>query len=662
MRILKQPPQRPTTLGALIIALLKCASNLRTRAALQIIFPIILIFTFATLLIAQEGPAAIEITDPQVPRNAVLLAQGTVDITFKLNIANVKRVRIRVVTPLDAATRDISIDPSQTLHSVSINLFKGTNRITLFGFNGDAPDPAISKAIDVTCNGRRCGAADMLIRDVAEQENSDRNALVNTFTAANNKSFPPALEPGSENSKPTLGTLIDHPSSVDSNNLALATPLTARKASKTSSSTPSATTEAIPAFPPCNSDQMPSVVTGHVTVKAETGESRKASEPIMAPSDLAQADIEVTDGVDHHTVTSNASGNYNFSVCKAGEYTISVTKNGYITKEPFVVSSSDIEKHVNVELLVRPLGEYSRAIVGFEQAGASAAKGTQKYFFDLTLSTPVFGKSDPLFGRRGRAWGSVRLTSVPQQITSPVTTFATGFAQQVANVKVNEVAQAIQFLAGGELRIHKWNENLIFGSFDGSTSNRFTLSLIAGGGMTTPVNPRETLDVFKVSPGAPGLPTIPAGKDFIAFVSPDRDRFFRQYYAGLRLQTYYFDYRNPSIPLQRFPATLDITFGQNEAVTGGRLRGGVLRLLGFYPLPYSGLKFINIFGTALMKLSRTKITDPLILEPAPAGTTVPAANVFLLTVPQINRDYYRVGVGIDFISLIKKWTETPTPK
>ena len=111
--------------------------------------------------------------------------------------------------------------------------------------------------------------------------------------------------------------------------------------------------------------------------------------------------------------------------------------------------------------------------------------------------------------------------------------------------------------------------------------------------------------------------------------------------------------------MKRYPAVLDITFGQNEAVTGGRLRGGVLRLEGFYPLPYDGLKFINIFGTALMRLTQTNITDPLILERAPEGTTVPAANVFVQTVPQINRDYYRIGVGIDFMALIKRLRDTP---
>lgn len=339
----------------------------------------------------------------------------------------------------------------------------------------------------------------------------------------------------------------------------------------------------------------------------------------------------------------------------AGNYVISVSHGNFSAQESVYVSETGADPAVvDLQLLVRPLGEFSRAIVGFEQAGASAARSTQKYFFDLTLSAPLpFQRNvDPYFGPRSRAWGTVRVTSVPQQVTSPVGQFATGFAQQVSNVKVNEVAQAIEFLAGVDVRLT--DKMWTFGSFDGKTSNKFTLSFIAAGGAITPLNPRDTLETFRIFPGAAGLPPIPPGKEFITFVSPDRDRFFRQFYAGIRAQGYYFDYKNSDIPLKRYPATLDITYGMNESVTGGRLRGGVIRIEGFYPLPYEDLSFVNLFGTALIKPTRTQISDPLILEPAPAGTTVPANNVLLVTVPQINRDYYRVGVGVDFVSLIRK--------
>jgi hypothetical protein len=391
----------------------------------------------------------------------------------------------------------------------------------------------------------------------------------------------------------------------------------------------------------------PVAVTGLVTIKNNGATFNAKGAKVVFSEVKANGDREPL----AETVT-DANGNYSITVTTnaTSQYVVTASVAQSSVEAPFIGASP-----VNIDLVVRPLGSFSRAIVGFEQAGASSARSTQRFFMDLTLSSPLpWGNVDPFFGRRARSWGSIRITSVPQQITTGVAEFAGAFAQNVGEVKVNELAQGVEFLAGGEYRLTGSGTSR-FGSFGSETSTRFTLSFILGGGIITPFNPRETLEIFKVFPDAPSLPTIPAGKDFVAFVSPDRDRFFRQYYAGFRVQTYYFDFRNPDVPMKRYPATLDITYGQNEAVTGGRLRGGVIRLEGFYPLPYDGLKFINLFGTALIKPSRTKITDPLILEAAPAGTTVPANNVFLLTIPQINRDYYRVGVGIDFMSLISKW-------
>lgn len=360
------------------------------------------------------------------------------------------------------------------------------------------------------------------------------------------------------------------------------------------------------------------------------------------------------------TITGS-EGKYSVLLDKGSDYIISVKTENFATSEPLSIpeNEADTLKGPDLQIIVKPLGEFSRAIIGVEQSGTTSAKGLQKIFMDLTVSAPLpFAKNiDPFFGVRGRAWGTVRVTTVPLPSSTTIGTLISEFGTVVSNLKVSEVAQAVEFLAGGEYRLFsrkKPRPAFPFGSFDNSTANRFTLSLIAGGGAITPINPKDTLEIFKVSPDAPGLPPQAIGKDFIAFVSPDRDRFFRQYYAGLRAQTYYFNAQNDDIPLNRFPATLDLTFGQNESVTGGRLRGGVLRLEGFFPLPYEGMKFINLFGTAIIRLSRTQITDPLLLEPAPAGTTVPAANAIVLTIPQVNRDYYKIGVGIDFMSAVKK--------
>ena len=321
----------------------------------------------------------------------------------------------------------------------------------------------------------------------------------------------------------------------------------------------------------------------------------------------------------------------------------------------------------------KALGELSRAIVGFEQAGASSSKSAQNFFFDLDVSIPLAFRHpsaakvaeesnkekqkdvDPYFGPRLRSWGEIRVTSVPQQIHTSVGGFAASFAQQAANVPVNEVAQAAEFLAGVQYRIGETAKAKSYFGFGHDTTQKFAVSLLAAGGAITPTTPRQSLEVFQVPTFDQSFFTkFPqaTGKQFIAFVLADRDRFFRQYYAGFRFETYYFDLKGEEIKL-RFPATLDITYGVNEAVTGGRVHGGVIRLEGFYPLPFQTAQFVYLFGTALIKPARARIVEPLILQPAPADTPVPAANVALVTIPQINRDYYRIGVGIDFISFYK---------
>src|SRR5262249_30119626 len=101
-------------------------------------------------------------------------------------------------------------------------------------------------------------------------------------------------------------------------------------------------------------------------------------------------------------------------------------------------------------------------------------------------------------------------------------------------------------------------------------------------------------------------------------------------------------------------SSLDVAFGGNEAVTGGRFRGGVLRIGFFQSVPVGGWAgSIFFYGSFMLKPARAKVVDPLFLRPA-TGITVPAENVAMAFSPQINRDYYRVGFGVELLSLIKE--------
>lgn len=301
-------------------------------------------------------------------------------------------------------------------------------------------------------------------------------------------------------------------------------------------------------------------------------------------------------------------------------------------------------------------------------------------------SSAILQSSDPLDARFW-LWLNARITSLPQTSATKVTDVTTvgNFANTIVSGGVKDVTQGFEFNVGPEIVLLKPRSGIPFQSGYGKDKiARLGLSFILGGGAITPFNPQSTAEIFKVNQTVIDRFPNAVGKDFVAFISPDRDRFFRQYYAGLRLKTYYFQrkrvaaqynlcdsvkkstpatqmvlQRNPDCSLMedlvdQFPGIFELTFGQNESVTGGRLRGGVFRLEGFYPLPF--VPSVYVFGTALMKLSRTKINNsPLILEP-PSGS-IPALSdpkVDIETIPQINRDYYRIGVGVDLLHLIRK--------
>ena len=83
------------------------------------------------------------------------------------------------------------------------------------------------------------------------------------------------------------------------------------------------------------------------------------------------------------------------------------------------------------------------------------------------------------------------------------------------------------------------------------------------------------------------------------------------------------------------------------------MQGGVLRLEGFFPMPFEKINYLYLFGTSQMKLSKTNFSDPLILRRVD-GLALPRPDTVIVTLPPVNRDYYRIGFGVDFISLFTK--------
>lgn|GEM_PF-5093552 len=347
----------------------------------------------------------------------------------------------------------------------------------------------------------------------------------------------------------------------------------------------------------------------------------------------------------------------------------------------------------------------SRVIVGFEQAGGSSAQSETKPVLDFFFMTPfIYDRKEdcdkldeekrPKCDERNRDrrilprfgfWGDVRLAATPDQIAA-AQVFPATLVNQVDKARSVDLVQSFDFLAGGEFRLGTANGSFL--SLIPGVRQKSSLYFAAGGGAISPLNARkESIQIFNIPEATDarrsefvnryGEP--PKDKKYIAISPVDRDRFLRQWYAGVRLKTFYCDDPECHRFKNNFPAIVDFMFGQNEAVTGGsRKRGGtpdpndpnkligqknsyILRIDGFYPFPIKEMSFLYFYGTAMMKIGGggVKITTPLFLDNP--GTTVPISDaaVFMpptsvLKLQQPDRDYYKLGVGINLTDLFNR--------
>lgn len=232
---------------------------------------------------------------------------------------------------------------------------------------------------------------------------------------------------------------------------------------------------------------------------------------------------------------------------------------------------------------------------------------------------------------------------------------------------MNRLVQSFDFLAGIDIQISQPKRPSSFFGINQKT----VVSFIASVGASNPLTSQDSAQIFQVPKAANGTDDDPAfialfpeakGKTNIAFVPSERSRFYRQYYGGLRFKTFYYD--NNGAFLNRSPAFFDLTVGQNESITN-RLTDTILRVDGFYPFPVRNADYIYLFGGAQLKLGRQpgENSIPFILAPA-TSITIPNNNTGIVQVSdspflRSGRDRYSFGVGIDFIKLFKRISETP---
>jgi hypothetical protein len=208
----------------------------------------------------------------------------------------------------------------------------------------------------------------------------------------------------------------------------------------------------------------------------------------------------------------------------------------------------------------------ARVMLGLEQTAGGSAAPVQKATVSLFFSEPL--------NARLATWGDLRLSSIPVNVQSTLATLPADAGKIATTLPVNQLVRSGEFLVGVGYRVA------------GGTGAWSSLSLIASLGAAMPLNP--------------------AG-----------NRFFRQYYGGVRVRS------------SQHSHIVDASLGQNEAITGGVLRGTVLRVDGFYSLPLTSTDFLYLFGTVLVR--------------ATPGTPRTGGGF----------DSYRVGVGVDVLQMLK---------
>lgn len=184
-----------------------------------------------------------------------------------------------------------------------------------------------------------------------------------------------------------------------------------------------------------------------------------------------------------------------------------------------------------------------------------------------------------------------------------------------------------------------------------------TVTPASGSPTTTSAGPYCIINNMPITTTSSTGTTVVSGtaQTDIAFAPEDRNSFLLKYMAGLRLIT------RESAPNATFSrGIVDLTVGQDEAITGGLLRHFVAKTDVDFPIPNTSVHF---FGSAGTRFSRNKYQSPLILQPAtivassptpPSTIIVPSTTTWVLPLTQPNRDFYRIGLGIDLTSVLAK--------
>ncbi len=260
-------------------------------------------------------------------------------------------------------------------------------------------------------------------------------------------------------------------------------------------------------------------------------------------------------------------------------------------------------------------------------------------------------------------WGRVRLLSAPQPSTQGIVSTFTDPTGQLTTQDYSKVGQALDFTVGPRIGLSShW-------------------AFIAGFGVTTPLSSQTVAVTYTAPPAgsvecttltnrftvkngyAPGLTMAPAGSSTclsggytsIAFSNRDRSDFLVKYGAGFRTSNKFDDCKDSAPGTTCTPSfgVLDLTVGQDESITRGLLRHFVFKMDGILPIKTGSAAYVYLFGSAYIRLAKNQDLSPLILQSA-SGVTIPSPTVIVLPLQIPDRDYYRLGVGLNINQIFCK--------
>jgi len=299
-------------------------------------------------------------------------------------------------------------------------------------------------------------------------------------------------------------------------------------------------------------------------------------------------------------------------------------------------------------------------IGGVEYAGYSAQSQTTNAFLNIYYRGPA--TKGWIFPKGISGWARIRLTGAPQQATNGVVSVVSD-PTGLTTHDYSTVGQALDYVFGPSVGIAKnWWFVAGIGAITPFSSQNTPVTFVTPAAGTAECT--ELVSRFSATNGynpalalntaANATTCLKGGYTDIAFANQDRSSFLLKYGAGFRT-SYPFKMGQCSSSsgskCSTASAVLDATVGQDASVTGGQLHRFVFKLDGLLPIPTGSSSWLYLFGSSYLRLEANSNLPPLLLASPPSPVTVPSASVIVLPLRQPNRDYYRLGVGLNINQL-----------